>query len=297
MKLAKWFYAALLTVSVATLALVRADENENPEAAAPAHFHLAGGEVYCGGEPTGEGAFLFLQQQGIQTIVSVDGAMPDTDLAAKYGMRYVHIPFGYDGVPEQAQLSLARLMRDIEGPKFIHCHHGKHRGPVGAAIALLAANQLDPGGAKQLLEKSGTSPDYTGLWKSVATFMRPADDAALPALVAVAEVDSFAAAMARADRYFDALKAMSETDWATPSDAPDMSAAHEAVLLWEAFNEAGRHLDSQPEAMKSEFEEALGIADQLRTALAGENPASQEDAGTAIERLSVSCKSCHVKFR
>ena len=287
-----------MVLVVAAMSLLCA--GDTPEAHSPhspANYRLAAGEVYCGGEPTGEGQFLFLQLQGIRTLVSVDGAMPDTALAEKYGLRYVHIPFGYEGVPETAGLALARLMRDVEGSKFIHCHHGKHRGPAAAAIALLAAEEIDASAAKLLLQEAGTSPEYAGLWKSVAEFQCPAADVELPDLVAVAKVDSFAAAMARADRSFDALKAMHETGWVASSKTPDTPAAHEAVLLWEAFREAGRHLDSQPDAMGAEFREALGLTQQLRAALVIGDEASNETADRVFNQLAVSCNHCHKHFR
>ena len=52
-----------------------------------------------GGEPHGEVAFRNLAALGYDTVVSVDGARPDVETAAKYGLRYVHGPLGYEGVP------------------------------------------------------------------------------------------------------------------------------------------------------------------------------------------------------
>src|SRR5438094_677830 len=85
----------------------------------------------CGGcsSPDGDEGFHSLQQLGIKTIVSVDGARPEVDLARKYGLRYVHLPIGYDAVPREQALRIARAIRDLPGPVYIHCHHGRHRGP------------------------------------------------------------------------------------------------------------------------------------------------------------------------
>jgi hypothetical protein len=59
-------------------------------------FRLSAG-LYSGGQPEGEAGFSDLKRLGIATIISVDGARPDVDRARSIGMRYVHLPFGYDG--------------------------------------------------------------------------------------------------------------------------------------------------------------------------------------------------------
>src|SRR5258706_10041968 len=58
-------------------------------------------QVISGGQPEGEAGFVELKGLGIKTIISVDGAKPDVEMAKKYGLRYVHLPHGYDGIPEE----------------------------------------------------------------------------------------------------------------------------------------------------------------------------------------------------
>jgi len=94
------------------------------------HVHA---KVISGGQPDGEAAFQELHRLGVKTVISVDGAAPDLELAKKYGLRYVHLPHGYDGIPEPRVQELAKAVRDLEGPIYIHCHHGKHRSPAAAA--------------------------------------------------------------------------------------------------------------------------------------------------------------------
>src|SRR5262245_25679022 len=73
-------------------------------------------KVISGGMPEGDDSFAELQTLGIKTIISVDGAKPDVEMAQKYGMRYVHLPHGYDGVPESRAKELAKAVRDLPGP-------------------------------------------------------------------------------------------------------------------------------------------------------------------------------------
>ena len=74
--------------------------------------------IFSGGEPNGDEAFASLARLGVRTVVSVDGVKPDVEATRKHGLRYVHIPIGYDGVEKKAGLSLARLVRDADGPFF-----------------------------------------------------------------------------------------------------------------------------------------------------------------------------------
>ena len=99
-------------------------------------------KVISGGLPEGDAAFAELKELGIKTVISVDGAKPDVPLAEKYGLQYVHLPHSYDGVPEQRAKELAKAVRDLPGPIYIHCHHGKHRSPAASAVACVGAGMI-----------------------------------------------------------------------------------------------------------------------------------------------------------
>src|SRR5512134_2416916 len=55
--------------------------------------------VFSGSSPEGDAAFRELIRLGVKTVISVDGAQPDVEAARKHGLRYIHLPIGYDGVP------------------------------------------------------------------------------------------------------------------------------------------------------------------------------------------------------
>src|SRR5690349_7708804 len=57
--------------------------------------------LVSGAAPETEQAFKDLQALGIKTILTVDGAQPDVETAKRHGMRYVHLPIGYDGVDRE----------------------------------------------------------------------------------------------------------------------------------------------------------------------------------------------------
>jgi protein tyrosine phosphatase (PTP) superfamily phosphohydrolase (DUF442 family) len=252
--------------------------------------------IYSGSEPHGEEGFASLAKLGVKTVVSVDGAKPKIELAGKHGMRYVHIPIGYSGVPEEAGQSLARLVKEAEAPFYVHCHHGKHRGPAAAAVACIASGDTQKKEALQILIRAGTSKDYSGLWRDVEGYVPPPEGAKLPELVEIAEVGSFAAAMAQVDRAYDNLKLCRDAKWGVPPDHPDLLPAQEALLLQEGLHEAGRNLgeDEYDEQFTTWLKQAEAMATELRDDLQSARADAASERFTALEN---SCKQCHRIYR
>ncbi|MFG0258896.1 MAG: hypothetical protein ACF8LK_00975, partial [Phycisphaerales bacterium JB041] len=130
-------------------------------------FAVAPG-VFSGSGPEGAAAFDSLRAMGVRTVISVDGARPELELAHERGMRYVHIPIGYDGMEPEQEVALARALRDMPGPVYVHCHHGKHRGPTAAAVGLLGLGRMSGAEAEAFMHAAGTSESYPGLWACAA---------------------------------------------------------------------------------------------------------------------------------
>jgi protein tyrosine phosphatase (PTP) superfamily phosphohydrolase (DUF442 family) len=251
--------------------------------------------IYSGSEPQGEDGFRSLADLGVKTVVSVDGATPNLVLAHKHGLRYVHIPIGYDGIPDLAGRALARLVRDADSPFYIHCHHGRHRGPAAAAVACIASGEVGGREALKIVERAGTSRDYVGLWRDVEAYKPPASDADLPLLVEVADIGSFAAAMAKIDRSYDNLKLCREASWGVPDDHPDLVPARVTLILREELHEAGRNLaEKYDDQFRAWLSEAETLARHIEEALKSDRPA---DAGVHFDQLRESCKRCHRKVR
>jgi protein tyrosine phosphatase (PTP) superfamily phosphohydrolase (DUF442 family)/cytochrome c556 len=266
-----------------------------PDLAGVHNLVLASQGIYSGSEPHGEEGFASLAELGIRTVVSVDGARPNIELAHKYGLQYVHIPIGYDGIGVHASQILARAARDCPRPIYVHCHHGQHRGPAAAAVLGRAAGEVDQGHARRILEVAGTGIQYPGLWRDVERYVPPENAVELPELVEVAQVESFAAAMAKIDRNFDNLKLCQQSNWSAVAEHPDIVAAQEAVILREGLHEATRNLAqdrsedfrawlSETEAHAARLEEAIRL-DDSRAATA------------AFRQLEACCSQCHRKYR
>lgn len=257
-------------------------------------------KVISGGLPDGEPAFKELADLGVKTIISVDGATPDVELARKYNLRYVHLPHGYDGVPNERVKELAKAVHDLPGPIYIHCHHGKHRSPTAAAVACVAAGLIDPSSAETILKITGTAPGYRGLYQSARNAM-PLTAAELDQFKAdfpeTAAIPPMAEAMVAIDHKHDALKKIAAANWKTPTDAPDLDPAHEALLLREEFQELLRtpEVKAQPPEFARMLSDGHSAAFDLEQALAAQAP--NERLATTLERVTTNCITCHQKFR
>lgn len=262
--------------------------------------------VISGGLPEGAAGFAELQRLGVRTVVSVDGAKPDVDTAARYGLRYVHLPHGYDGIPESRVAELAKAVVDLPGPIYIHCHHGKHRSPAAAVAACVSAGTLSAEQAHGVLELAGTNPHYVGLYRA-AEQARPIDAAQLATLQVefrpVVELPPLAEAMVSLEHVHDEVQQLAAAGWRTTSHDPTDHAAHRALMLQEEFTELLRMeaVREQPAEFRAMLERSEQASRQLQAELAawqasGTGPAP-ERAGSLAAEIARDCKSCHEQYR
>ncbi|MCA9196491.1 MAG: hypothetical protein KDA87_03095 [Planctomycetales bacterium] len=260
--------------------------------------------VISGGLPEGDVAFAELVRLGVRTVISVDGAKPDVATAEKHGLRYVHLPHGYDGISPARMQELAKAVRDLKGPIYIHCHHGRHRSPAAAAVACVGAGLIPAESAKDVLSVAGTSVKYRGLFLA-ADGVKPFDALQLDRLKcefpAVAQLPVMAEAMVEVEHTHDRIKKLAASDWRTPADHPDLNAAHQALLLREHFTELLRTDEAQ--AWGDEFLDMLRDSEQASTKL--EDSLERWDGQSAVpasvrfaaKQISTECKRCHERFR
>lgn len=263
--------------------------------------------VLSGGLPEGDAAFAELAQRGIRTLISVDGMTPDVDMAAKYGLRYVHIPHGYDGVPAALNLSLAKAVRDLPGPIYIHCHHGKHRSPAAASVACVAAGLLPPESAETVLTVAGTDPNYRGLFQAARDAV-PIDPGRLDSLAisfdSIATIPPMAQAMVNLEATYHHMRLIAESGWKSPTEHPDLDPVHEALLLREHFAELrrGESTEEAPQPYRPLFQKSQSSAETLRDALESMKTNASDktfstDATRHLNLIGEQCKACHVRYR
>lgn len=260
-------------------------------------------ELYSGNAPEDDAGFRELAKLGIKTIVTVDGTKPNVALAHRYGMRYVHLPFGYDGLPQKRGVELAKAVQvaEAEGPVYLHCHHGKHRAPTAAAVVCEALDGWSKEKAIDFLHQAGTAPDYAGLYRDVQAF-RPPPAAELAGMRAdfpeVAKTPPMVDTMVAIDQHCDALKAAQKTGWSQVPGHPGEAPGQTAVLMWELFRELARDPETKQRGDDYLTKLAAGekAADVLRTVLAD---ASQDGPArdAAFQHMTEACTVCHKAHR
>ncbi|MFN6138926.1 MAG: hypothetical protein ACK480_10590 [Planctomycetota bacterium] len=268
------------------------------------------GGLISGGLPESEQAFQELKQLGVKTIISVDGVKPDVQMAQRYGMRYVHIPHGYDGISESTLGKLTKAVSELPGPIYIHCHHGKHRSPTAAAAVCIARGSIELNQALRILELAGTNPSYKGLFQTVRTAKRIEPDELAKLQVdfpSVCDVSPLVDSMVALDDTFSKLNKWAQAGWKSKPDpsGPSMDAAHEAVLLREHFEEMQRleELSNFPvefARILKESEQAAVFIESMLNPISGEirlKPIHRKALDVNWTTIRSNCTSCHQQFR
>jgi hypothetical protein len=264
------------------------------------NVHRVTGKLLSGSSPEGEEGFRSLQALGVRTVISVDGARPDADRARRFGLRYVHLPIGYDGVPREQALRIAKALRDLPGLVYLHCYHGQHRGPAAAAVAHLWLDETcDVEAAVADLRRAGTDPRYTGLYAAPGKLRRPEPgelDRVPDDFPEVAEVAALAQVMVAVDDRWGHLRLAKAAGWKVPPEHPDIDPPHEALQLAEHFREAERlpQAGGFPEDFRRYLAEAQAAAQEMETALrVGDTPAAER----SYRRAGEACARCHAAYR
>lgn len=263
------------------------------------NVHRVDDRLFSGSSPEGDEGFESLASLGIKTIISVDGARPDVDRARKHGMRYVHLPVGYDGIPRERVLQLARVVRDMPGPVYLHCHHGKHRGPAAAlSVRMCLDDRCTAEEAIAQMKHLGTDPRYEGLYAGPRSLVRPSKQEldAIPAdFPELAKVSPTAQLMVEVDVCFDHIKAIRAAGWKTPANQPDLAPAHEALLLVEHYRELARLPDASQ--FSAEFRRLLAQAERNAESFEKSLRADKMTAEAAYLKVAQDCQHCHQSQR
>lgn len=298
--------------SLATAQQTPRDETVTLEPALPKRIeskllpnaHWIHANLLSGGMPHGEAAFQELASMGIQTIISVDGIKPDVASAEKFGLRTIHLPHGYDGIAAQRVLELAKAMRDSPKPIYLHCHHGKHRGPTAAAAGCITNGWLPPQSADPILRTAGTNPAFAGLYRTART-AKKVDAEVLDALEitfqSVATVPPIIESMVAIDEVWERLKQSQSQGWKGGEADP----RSDALMLKEHYVELRRtesatdretaflQLIDTARILSETLEDQLIHARSERLAA----PSWREQTDASMKRLGQNCLQCHTQFR
>lgn len=251
--------------------------------------------LFSGGSPETEADFAELAKLGVTHLISVDGKPPLIDLAKKHNLKYIHLPIGYGQLASKTMAQIAAAMPESPETKvFIHCHHGKHRGPAAAAIACQYSKGLSSEKALAWLKVAGTSPDYPGLFDAVRAFpaIQKADvEKYRGTFVDAVPPPPLVESMLTIDEQFDAITAAIKTS--TPESLT--KARTTATLLKEGLTELGREKHTaKADLFAKHLAESLDATKQLEASL---KPGSAENPTKILAMVKGTCAKCHHETR
>jgi protein tyrosine phosphatase (PTP) superfamily phosphohydrolase (DUF442 family) len=263
------------------------------------NLYQLGNGLWSGGEPGSELAYKQLASLGIKAVISVDAVPPNNELADKYGIRIVHLPIGYDGISDLRSRQLARAIATLSGPIYVHCHHGKHRGPAALAVGAIGSGKMTTQQAIEFMTNVGTSENYPGLWRAVehAKLMEKSvlADSSIE-LPEQADIGDFASAMAEIDRLNELLWLCAENDFKAPKDHPDLvpeSLAGQIHNLLRSL-EADKITIDEGVIFQELLFDSRDFASQIESQIAvGEI----QNAMLSMDTLTNSCVRCHERYR
>ncbi len=271
-----------------------------------------GDKIISGGEPLNLAAFDTLEEMGVKTILSVDGKAPNWQAAAERGMRYVHVPIEYGGIEDETLGQIAKTFREAQGPFFVHCFHGKHRGPAAAAVGRIVLDGIPRERAlAEMLQWCGTATKYHGLFEEIA-FADVPDAETTQAITfdfpRERKFEGIRATMIPMARHWDEVKYSIKRDWQPDPEHPDVVPAQEALKLAQLFGQCETMPDYKNEMPKSDqvldwFEQGKRGTQDLARILGQQQELEaqgvdwREQALAAYRVAAQSCKSCHVQYR
>ncbi len=316
-----WIPTPILGLIIALVPLIFTAAVDESQKDLPSSHAFAGIEnvwrmdtsLLSGGDPNSESGLKLLKSKGIKTIISVDGATPPVEIARRMGLRYVHIPVGYDGIPIKQQIALAQAFAQMPKPIYVHCHHGRHRGPAAASIMAQFGLGWSKDQAIEFMRKAGTSKDYSGLYDSVNQFQVP-DKKAISAiktpLPESVEMPALVDMMVQIDQRFDRLKAWLGNDLdrkgkTMAGDASKIDPLHDAIQLRELVRESSRlpECRDQPAEFSSQMGKLESDLTQWLERIKPRTPtdALETDATTDLKAIlnsmTTRCATCHRSFR
>jgi len=266
-------------------------------------------DIISGSEPHGEAALEDIARMGVKTVLSVDGKVPDAETAAKYGLRYVHVPIQYKGITDDQVAQIAKTFRELPGPFYVHCFHGKHRGPAAAAIGRVALDGVSREEAiAEMRQWCGTSSKYEGLYRTIAV-------KAVPTAAETAKYDfdfesahkfeGTRTAMIPMGRHFDNVTALKKAGWKVDPAHPDIDPLQEATQLHQLFeacqkmDDTAAYADDYHNWMQASFDASAQLVHFLTDCKAEACTPEEvsKELAAAYDVVSKACTDCHKAYR
>jgi len=201
---------------------------------------------------------------------------------------------------------IAKTFRELDGPFYVHCFHGKHRGPAAAALGRVVLDGVPREQAiAEMRQYCGTSKKYEGLYSTIAFGDVPSEEAtaACPFDFAPAHrFKGFRQAMIDICRSYETAEKLAKNGWRATDEHPDANAANEARRTAEVFAQTVEldEVQARPEDFRGWLADSARESGQLAELLdrhAKGDAGAGEQAHEVLKSLKASCTACHTKYR
>lgn len=85
---------------------------------------------YRGGDIVSAEGVKYLKKLGIKTVISISPSEKERNLLKDSGIALKEIPFEKEGPDKTVISGFLDTVKKSEGPVYVHCHSGKHRGGI-----------------------------------------------------------------------------------------------------------------------------------------------------------------------
>jgi protein tyrosine phosphatase (PTP) superfamily phosphohydrolase (DUF442 family) len=259
-------------------------------------------KLITGASPDSDDCYEALQELGVKTIISVDGEFPDETRAEKYGMKYIHLPIPYKEVPKERALELAKAVRDMPGPIFMHCACGRLRSPAAAGVVSVILGSMSKMDAWNALVQAKSPGNYVRMYQCTQEFEK-VDPVVLdnlrPEFKAKADVARITTRMDDMYKPWSRLDEARRLGWQIPETRKDLKVEEDILKIIDISIEISkwpemRKTDAMVK-MRADNESELAKFLQLWRKSSGDDRAKELTKG--FFQMTKSCDLCHDEYR
>jgi tyrosine-protein phosphatase SIW14 len=147
-------------------------------------FQMIAAGLYRGGQP-GRDGFVYLQKNGIKTVINLRSENDEEVIVQKLGMNYVHIPISivmWSKIPDAAIEQYFKVLNDPANyPIFFHCRRGADRTGALAGFYRIAYQGWEPEKAYSEARSIGLRWWFPAIKQQIHSFKPPSFASSKPA--------------------------------------------------------------------------------------------------------------------